>query len=77
MRLKKQSRHLEFVDRTVRFREPLDVTILNQTEVKHYHLLVVLFGNPFIDAMESKTKKKKEKKEMFMLPEKNKFFNFY
>lgn len=45
--------------RTVRLRELLNVTILNQTGVKYYKVLVVLFGNPFIDAMESKKKKKK------------------
>lgn len=39
-------------------RELLNVTVLNQTEVKFYKFLVVLFGNPFIDAMESKKKKK-------------------
>lgn len=37
----------------MRLREPLNVTILNKIEVKHEQLLVVLFGNPFIDAMES------------------------
>lgn len=41
----------------MRLREFLNVTILNQTEVKYYEVLVVLFGNPFIDAMESKKKK--------------------
>lgn len=43
----------------MRLREPLNVTILNQAEVKYYELLVVLFRNPFIDAMESKKKEKK------------------
>lgn len=43
----------------MRLGELLNVTILNQIEVKYYELLVVLFGNPFIDAMESKKKKKK------------------
>lgn len=42
----------------MRLREPLNVTILNQAEVKCYELLIVLFRNPFIDAMESKKKKK-------------------
>ncbi len=42
----------------MRLRELLNVTILNETGVKYYELLVVLFGNPFIDAMESKKKKK-------------------
>lgn len=45
---------LEFMDRAVSLREVLNVTVLNQIEVKYYKLLVVLFGNPFIDAMESK-----------------------
>lgn len=44
----------------MRLREPLNVTILNQAEVKYYELLVVLFRNPFIDAMESKKRKKKK-----------------
>lgn len=52
----------------MRVREPLNVTILNQTEVKYYELLVVLFGNPFIDTMESKKKEKK----MFIVPKKKK-----
>lgn len=51
------------MDRAVRLREVLNVTVLNQTEVKYYKLLVVLFGNPFIDAMESN----KEKKNVFSL----------
>lgn len=51
--------YLELMDWAVRLREPLNVTILNQAEVKYYELLVVLFRNPFIDAMESKKKKKK------------------
>lgn len=51
-------RSLEFMDRAVRLRKLLNVTVLNETEVKHYKLLIVLFGNPFIDAMESKTKEK-------------------
>lgn len=42
----------------MRLRELFNVTILNQTEVKYNELLVVLFGNPFIDAMESKKEKK-------------------
>lgn len=42
----------------MRLREPLNVTILNQAEIKYYELLVVLFRNPFIDAMESKKKRK-------------------
>lgn len=45
--------YLEFMDRAVRLRQLLNVTVLNQTEEKLYDLLVVLFGNPFIDAMES------------------------
>lgn len=40
----------------MRLREPLNVTILNKIEVKHQQLFIVLFGNPFIDAMESKRK---------------------
>lgn len=40
-------------------REPLNVTVLNQIEVKYDEFLVVLFGNPFIDAVESEEKKKK------------------
>lgn len=50
----------------MRVREPLNVTILNQIEVKYYELLVVLFGNPFIDTMESK---KKEKKNVYCTQE--------
>lgn len=50
--------HLELMDWAMWLREPLNVTILNQAEVKYYELLVVLFRNPFIDAMESKKKKK-------------------
>lgn len=42
----------------MRFRKILNVTVLNQTEVKYYELFVVLFGNPFIDTMESTEKKK-------------------
>lgn len=45
------SAYLKFVDCTVRFWELPSVTILNQTEVKLNELLVVLFGNPLIDAM--------------------------
>lgn len=54
-------------------REPLNVTVLNQIEVKYEELLVVLFGNPFIDAVESEDKKKKkdlqfkEKEKLFLL----------
>lgn len=48
---------LEFMDRAVRLGKLLNVTILNQTGVKYYKLLIVLFGNPFVDAMESKKKK--------------------
>lgn len=48
---------LEFMNRAVRLGKLLNVTILNQTGVKYYKLLIVLFGNPFVDAMES-TKKK-------------------
>lgn len=43
----------------MRLRKLLTVTVLKQAEVKHHKLLVVLFGNPFIDAVESKKKKKK------------------
>lgn len=46
--------HLKFVDCTVRFRELPNITILNQTEVKLNELLVVLLGNPLIDAVKSK-----------------------
>lgn len=46
--------HLKFVDCTVRFWELPSVTILNQTEVKLNELLVVLLGNPLIDAVKSK-----------------------
>lgn len=56
----------------MRVREPLNVTILNQTEVKYYELLVVLFGNPFIDTMESKKKKKK----CLLYPRRRKYFIF-
>lgn len=49
------------MDRAVRLRELPNVTILNQIEVEQYKLLIVLHGNPFIDAMESKTKKKHHK----------------
>lgn len=45
--------HLKFVDCTVRFWELPSVTILNQTEVKLNELLVVLLGNPLIDAVKS------------------------
>lgn len=45
--------HLKFVDATVRFRELPSVTILNQTEVEMNELLVVLLGNPLIDAVKS------------------------
>lgn len=41
-------------------REPLNVTVLNQIEVKYDEFLVVLFGNPFIDAVESEERKKKD-----------------
>lgn len=37
----------------MRLRKFPNVTVLNQAEVKHDNLLIVLFGNPFIDAMES------------------------
>lgn len=37
----------------VRLREPPSVAILNQIEVKLNELLVVLFGNPLVDAVES------------------------
>lgn len=51
-------RSLEFMDRAVRLGKLLNVTVLNETEEKYYELFIVLFGNPFIDAMESKKKKK-------------------
>lgn len=38
---------------TVRLRELPSVTILNQIEVKVNELLVVLFGNPLVDAVKS------------------------
>ena len=43
----------------MRLRELLNVTILNQIEEKYYKVLIGLFGNPFIDAMDSAKKKKK------------------
>lgn len=49
---------LEFMDRAVGVREPLNVTVLNQIKVKYDELLIVLFGNPFIDAVESEEEKK-------------------
>lgn len=50
---------LEFMDRAVGVREPLNVTVLNQIEVKYDEFLIVLFGNPFVDAVESEEKKKR------------------
>lgn len=50
---------LEFMDRAVGLRELPNVTVLDQIEVKNDHLLVVLSGNPFIDAMESEKQRKK------------------
>lgn len=44
---------LKFMGRTVRLRELPSVAILNQIEVKLNELLVVLFGNPLVDAVES------------------------
>ena len=41
----------------MRLREILNVTVLNQTKVKRDVLLVVLYGNPFVDAMQSKKQK--------------------
>lgn len=49
---------LKFMDCTVRFWELPSVTILNQTEVKLNELLVVLFGNPLIDAVKSENMNK-------------------
>lgn len=37
----------------MRLRELLSVTILNQAEVKLNQLLVVLFGDPLVDAVKS------------------------
>lgn len=51
---------LEFMDRAVGLRELPNVTVLDQIEVKNDHLLVVLSGNPFIDAMESEKQRKKK-----------------
>lgn len=42
----------------MRFWELPSVTILNQTEVKLNELLVVLFGNPLIDAVKSENMNK-------------------
>lgn len=50
---------LEFMDRAVGLRELPNVTVLDQIEVKNDHLLVVLSGNPFIDAMESEKQREK------------------
>lgn len=50
---------LEFMDRAVGLRELPNVTVLDQIEVKNDYLLVVLSGNPFIDAMESEKQRKK------------------
>lgn len=47
------SDYLQFVDRAVRLRELLSVTILNQAEVKLNQLLVVLFGDSLVDAVKS------------------------
>lgn len=47
---------LKLMSGGVRVREPRNVTVLNKIEVKHQQLLIVLFGNPFIDAMESRRK---------------------
>lgn len=47
------SAYLKFVDCAVRFRELPSVTVLNQAEVKLDELLVVLLGNPLIDAVKS------------------------
>lgn len=44
---------LKFMGRAVRLRELPSVTILNQIEVKLNELLVVVFGNPLVDAVES------------------------
>lgn len=44
---------LKFMGSTVGLRELPSVTILNQIEVKLNELLVVLFGNPLVDAVES------------------------
>lgn len=52
-----QMYYLKLMSWGVRLREPLNVTILNKVEVKHQQLFIVLFGNPFVDAMESKRKK--------------------
>lgn len=52
-------RSLEFMDGAVRLRQLLNVAVLNQTGVKKHKLLVVLLGNPFVDAMESKKQKEK------------------
>lgn len=57
----------------MRLRELLNVAILNQTEEKYHQLLVVLFGNPFIEPMESN---KKKKYGIFMVSNKNKILVF-
>jgi len=42
------------MDRAVWLWELLNVTVLEQIEVKYNELLVVLFGNPFINAVKPK-----------------------
>lgn len=44
---------LKFMGGAVRLRELPGVTVLNQIEVKVNELLVVLFGNPLVDAVKS------------------------
>lgn len=48
---------LKLMGSTVRLRELPSVTILNQIEVKLNELLVVLFGNPLVDAVESEKRR--------------------
>lgn len=42
------------MDRSVRLRKFVNVTVLDQSGVEMNKLLVVLFGNPFINAMKPK-----------------------